>query len=209
MSVGQLFFAQKILYNFNFGACLLAKWHGTSGVNQTFGCKCLEVKCFCLKDIELFGKSVMSHKLCWLNVCRTNVFWPKRHGNIETKLYWPTWCQTNAFWPMTGPELCHPNIVPDKMSVTQLFFAQKTLNQTCINQALRQPKCLLDNCFLPKRHGTIWQKCYEPQIVFAQCLSAKCFLTKMTWGRIFSHVQSFYEWAVSDLDPLRSMHRSV
>ncbi len=29
------------------------------------------------------------------------------------------------------------------------------------------------------------------------------------WGCIFSRVRPFYEWAVSDLGPKRSMHRPV
>jgi hypothetical protein len=54
-----------------------------------------------------------------------------------------------SFGQMAGPDLCYPNIVPDKMSVGQLFFAQKTLNRTSINQTLHYPNVCQPNVCQP------------------------------------------------------------
>ncbi len=66
------------------------------------------------------------------------------------------------------------------MSVGQKVFDQMTCNQ--------QSMAFLTFCLS------------EDFLLFLEILF-------VTWDRIFSHVWSFYEWAVSDLD--RSRHRSV
>ncbi len=75
MSVGQLFFLSKRHWTIPVSTkhCISQNVCGTT--------------VFCPKDMEVFGKSVTSHKLCLLDFCQPNVFWPKWHGNVETKLY--------------------------------------------------------------------------------------------------------------------------
>jgi hypothetical protein len=130
MSVGQLFFAQKILNNFNFGACLLAKWHGTSGVNQTFVCKCLKVKCFLPKRHGTIWQKYYRPQIVLAQCLSAKCFLTKMTWKWRQNFISPHGVSLMSFGQMTGPNLCQTKLC--------------------------QTKCLSDNCFLPKRHWIIF-----------------------------------------------------
>jgi hypothetical protein len=90
---------------------------------------------------------------------------------------------------------------------TCLVCMLSTVNGHRKNTLGRESDSSFYNYVVHKNAFGSYPKYYNVLIIFVMLWTCVFFILSHFWGRIFSHVWPFYEWAVSDLD--RSMHRSL